>query len=92
MVYRGWVVAANQQLRFCEANLVGLDEGRLVIKHLAFCSRSENSLCTAYCQAKRERMGGDSDNPAYMQGLAAEPVMPWRNFQLALNLYERREV
>ncbi|EER07384.1 hypothetical protein Pmar_PMAR020548 [Perkinsus marinus ATCC 50983] len=70
VVYRGWVVAANQQLRFCEANLVGLDEGRL---------------------AKRERMGGDSDNPAYMQGLAAEPVMPWRNFQLALNLYERRE-
>ncbi|KAF4675287.1 Cleavage stimulation factor subunit 2 [Perkinsus olseni] len=70
VVYRGWTVAAKQQLRFCEANLIGLDEGRL---------------------AKRERMGGETDNTAYLQGVAAEPVMPWRSFQLPINLYERRE-
>ncbi|KAF4658601.1 hypothetical protein FOL47_007901 [Perkinsus chesapeaki] len=70
VVYRGWTIAAKEQLRFCEANLVGLDDGRL---------------------AKRERMGGEVDNTAYLQGVAAEPVMPWKHFQLALNLYERRQ-
>ncbi|KAF4670874.1 hypothetical protein FOZ61_007885 [Perkinsus olseni] len=33
VVYRGWTVAAKQQLRFCEANLIGLDEGRLIRRY-----------------------------------------------------------